>query len=156
MCGIAGIVAFNRKGGDIAATAKRMNETIRHRGPDGEGYLLIRNDTETPAFGKDTPQSIINSSILHKPALALESKDDIKAVLAHRRLSIIDITAAGHQPLCNATKTLWITYNGEIYNYIELRDELQKKDASPSLEMIKKQVINLASLRPLWYFERQH
>ena len=127
MCGIAGIVFFKKNNADLVSTAKRMNDTIRHRGPDGEGYLLIRNEDEITVFSKDTPQSIINSSILHKPILALESRDDIKAVLAHRRLSIIDITAAGHQPLCNAAKTLWITYNGEIYNYIELREELQKK-----------------------------
>ncbi len=76
---------------------------------------------------KDTPLAIINSGILHKPVQVMESCHDIKAILAHRRLSIIDITAAGHQPMCNISKTLWITYNGEIYNYIELRDELLKK-----------------------------
>jgi asparagine synthase (glutamine-hydrolysing) len=127
MCGIAGIISFKDTSTDLVGTARRMNNTIRHRGPDGEGYLLIHDNDEITAFGKDTPQSIINSTILHKPVVALENKGDIKAVLAHRRLSIIDITAAGHQPLCNASKTIWITYNGEIYNYIELREELQKK-----------------------------
>lgn len=46
--------------------------------------------------------------------------------LGHRRLSIIDI-ASGHQPICNEDGTIWITYNGEIYNYIELRERLLKK-----------------------------
>jgi len=124
MCGIAGIIALNTKAGNLAGTAGRMNDAIRHRGPDGEGYLLIRKEDEITAFGKDTPQSIISSSILHKPLQALESKDDVSGVLAHRRLSIIDITANGHQPLCNLSKTLWIVFNGEIYNYIELKNEL--------------------------------
>lgn len=46
------------------------------------------------------------------------------AALAHRRLSIIDLSPAGHQPMSNAGQTLWITFNGEIYNFEPLRDEL--------------------------------
>jgi asparagine synthase (glutamine-hydrolysing) len=49
-----------------------------------------------------------------------------QTVLAHRRLSIIDI-GGGHQPLANAERNVWITYNGEIYNYRELRGELQAR-----------------------------
>jgi len=126
MCGIAGIIALNNEGADLAATARVMNDTIRHRGPDGEGYLLIGKSEVIPAFAKDTQQSVINSSIPHKPVMALESRGGLKGVLAHRRLSIIDIGATGHQPLCNSAQTLWIVYNGEIYNYIELREELMK------------------------------
>lgn len=46
--------------------------------------------------------------------------------LGHRRLSIIDLSESGHQPMCNEDKTVWITYNGEVYNYIELRKELER------------------------------
>src|SRR5579885_1684902 len=46
--------------------------------------------------------------------------------LAHRRLSIIDI-AGGHQPLSAPDATAWIVYNGEIYNYVELRESLRRK-----------------------------
>ncbi|MBI4355037.1 MAG: asparagine synthase (glutamine-hydrolyzing) [Candidatus Omnitrophica bacterium] len=49
--------------------------------------------------------------------------------LGHTRLSIIDLSAAGHQPMANAAKTAWIVYNGEIYNYRTLRDELQRAGA---------------------------
>ncbi len=49
---------------------------------------------------------------------------DLNAGIAHARLSIIDLTT-GQQPLCNENETLWITFNGEIYNYIELRSELE-------------------------------
>src|SRR6185312_3612935 len=114
----------------MAETAMRMNDAIRHRGPDGEGYLVINDTGEFTAFGKDTPESIIHSSILHKPVQAMQNQPGIKAILAHRRLSIIDITATGHQPLCNISQTLWIVFNGELYNYIELRDELKQKGHS--------------------------
>ena len=46
--------------------------------------------------------------------------------LGHRRLSIIDLSAAGRQPMSNEDGTVWITFNGEIYNFKELRDELQR------------------------------
>lgn len=47
--------------------------------------------------------------------------------LGSRRLSIIDLSPSGHMPMCNADRTLWITYNGEIYNFAVLRSELQSK-----------------------------
>jgi asparagine synthase (glutamine-hydrolysing) len=47
--------------------------------------------------------------------------------LGHRRLSILDLSPAGHEPMSNADETLWITFNGEIYNFIELRRELEKE-----------------------------
>jgi asparagine synthase (glutamine-hydrolysing) len=47
--------------------------------------------------------------------------------LAHRRLSIIDLSPAGHQPMCNETGDLWIVFNGEIYNYKELGEEVLAK-----------------------------
>jgi asparagine synthase (glutamine-hydrolysing) len=50
---------------------------------------------------------------------------DGPVTFGHRRLAIIDLTPAGHQPMPSKDESLWITYNGEIYNYLELRDELQ-------------------------------
>ncbi|MDP3767544.1 MAG: asparagine synthetase B, partial [Dehalococcoidia bacterium] len=47
--------------------------------------------------------------------------------LGHRRLTIIDLSRAGRQPLSNAEGTSWITYNGEVYNYRALRDDLAKR-----------------------------
>lgn len=61
--------------------------------------------------------------MLHRGPDELGVYLDDRAGLAHARLSIIDL-ASGQQPLCNADGTLWISFNGEIFNYLELRDEL--------------------------------
>ena len=47
--------------------------------------------------------------------------------LGSRRLAILDLSAGGHMPMCNEDRTVWITYNGEIYNFAELRRELAKQ-----------------------------
>ncbi len=52
---------------------------------------------------------------------------DNNVSLGHRRLSIIDLSSAGHQPMCNEDGTVWIVYNGEIYNFQEIREKLQQK-----------------------------
>ncbi|HVZ40059.1 MAG TPA: asparagine synthase (glutamine-hydrolyzing) [Candidatus Kapabacteria bacterium] len=52
---------------------------------------------------------------------------DGSVYLGHRRLSIIDLSAAGHQPMCNEDGTIWIVYNGECYNFRELRAELEQR-----------------------------
>src|ERR1700730_3846426 len=50
---------------------------------------------------------------------------DGRAGLAHARLSIIDPSPAGHQPMASADRMVWISYNGEIYNFMEIRRELE-------------------------------
>src|SRR5437867_2169185 len=50
---------------------------------------------------------------------------DGRAGLGHARLSVIDLTPAGHQPMASADGSVWITYNGEIYNFQEIRRELE-------------------------------
>jgi len=52
---------------------------------------------------------------------------DKRVGLAHRRLSIVDLSAAGHQPMANEDETVWITFNGEIYNHDSLREPLLKR-----------------------------
>ncbi len=53
-----------------------------------------------------------------------EILEDGKIALGHRRLSFLDLSEKGKQPMCNANKTIWITLNGEIYNYLEIKKEL--------------------------------
>lgn len=55
------------------------------------------------------------------------ASDDGRAAFGHRRLSIIDLSRAGHQPMANEDGSLWITYNGEVYNHLELREDLERR-----------------------------
>ena len=117
MCGICGIFSW---GPPVAPhSVEAMNRTIKHRGPDDEGYLIA--DTEKGVFieagGEDTVPSL-------KGKLHNVSAHDIRPnlVFGHRRLSIIDLSDRGHQPMKG--NGCWIVYNGEIYNFPELRKEL--------------------------------
>jgi len=89
MCGIAGIVRNDGKPVDEKLLS-RMNNAIRHRGPDDDGFY-------------------VNGSV----------------GLAMRRLAIIDLKS-GAQPIHNQDRSSWIVFNGEIYNYLELREKLEK------------------------------
>lgn len=89
MCGITGFVRNDGKPVDEALLA-RMNQAIRHRGPDEDGFY-------------------VNGS----------------AGMAMRRLAIIDLKC-GQQPIHNRDRSAWIVFNGEIYNYLELRETLEK------------------------------
>src|SRR5882762_4833969 len=89
MCGITGIVRSDGAQIDRDLLA-RMNDAIRHRGPDDDGFYLGDG-----------------------------------AGLAMRRLAIIDLKS-GKQPIHNSDRTAWIVFNGEIYNYLELREKLEK------------------------------
>ncbi|MBU4372319.1 MAG: asparagine synthase (glutamine-hydrolyzing) [Proteobacteria bacterium] len=57
----------------------------------------------------------------------LRHQGNVSCGLGHRRLSIIDLTEAGRQPMCNEDKTVWMVFNGEIYNFAALREELERK-----------------------------
>ena len=95
MCGISGFVDFNKRTGkDIL---EKMNRTLAHRGPDGEGYAIYNNDTAAVGLG-------------------------------HRRLSIIDLSDGGRQP--QNFESLHISFNGEIYNYAEVKKTLEDKGHS--------------------------
>lgn len=127
MCGIAGIVKLRNTETGIVSGILAMNMAIRHRGPDGEGYLAIKENEEIALFGKDTLPDIMASGILQRPLKSVEECGEVTAILAHRRLKIIDVSPTGHQPMCNPDKSLWIVFNGEIYNYVELKEELKKE-----------------------------
>ena len=88
------------------------------------GIAGILNTTGKAAHRKLLEHMI--SSIRHRGPDDVGVYSDGPAGLAHARLSIIDL-AGGHQPMSIANDSLWISFNGEIFNYIELRDELLKK-----------------------------
>jgi asparagine synthase (glutamine-hydrolysing) len=120
MCGIFGILRTDGRPVDLDVVGRAVR-AMRHRGPDDEGYLLAdtRTGRTVGCRGPDTQDL---------PDLApLESMDGqpFDAALGFRRLSILDLTAGGHQPMSTADGRCHIVFNGEIYNYIELRTELE-------------------------------
>ncbi|HEY4799000.1 MAG TPA: asparagine synthetase B, partial [Bacteroidia bacterium] len=129
MCGIAGIINLSGSAPEIHRHIKTMTDSIRHRGPDGEGFLFLKGKDIISAYGDDTPQTIISSSLNYSPQVPVVTlpEANYQFALGHRRLSIIDVSPAGHQPMCDPQKKIWIVYNGEIYNYLELREELSQK-----------------------------
>ncbi|MHA7111992.1 asparagine synthase (glutamine-hydrolyzing) [Sunxiuqinia elliptica] len=126
MCGICGILR-NSSGAGIAKHIQQINNTLAHRGPDDEGYLLVGSGNTQTFSGKDTPQTVLESNCIYCPGSRIESSTvNGYLALGHRRLSILDNSANGHQPMCSEDQKTWIIHNGEIYNYIELRKELEK------------------------------
>lgn len=104
-----------------------MTDIISHRGPDDEGYVVFDlNSLSLSLGGEDTPEEAYHTSSRAMPVKPISAVQDmqIEVALGHRRLSIIDLSVYGHQPMCSSDGALWITYNGEIYNYLELRSEL--------------------------------
>ncbi|NOX98092.1 MAG: asparagine synthase (glutamine-hydrolyzing) [Nitrospirae bacterium] len=98
MCGIYGILNF--RGEPVSKEVlRRMGAVLRHRGPDDEGIYLSKSEIGNPK---------------------------IAVGLGHRRLSIIDLDT-GHQPMSNEDETVWIVFNGEIYNFRDLRRDLEGK-----------------------------
>ena len=90
MCGICGFISRRE------ISTKRlveMNNTMRHRGPDDSGVIIMQNDAYSIG-------------------------------LAHRRLSILDLSEAGHQPMSSQDGLITVVFNGEIYNYNKLKEEL--------------------------------
>jgi asparagine synthase (glutamine-hydrolysing) len=122
MCGIAGIVSRIPINTEVLV---RMNNAMKHRGPDGEGFVLLTDNESFPLAGDDTPNDHSNRDLPFSPKAHIREKAaQFNIGLAHRRLAIIDLDATGHQPMCDASSGVWITFNGEIYNYLELRTEL--------------------------------
>ena len=103
MCGIAGIYSERY---DILDKISLMTQAQEHRGPDSEGHVFL---------GK------YNTFFKNEK---LKASDNDVLALGHRRLAIIDRSEAGIQPMSSFSKEDWICYNGEVYNYVELRTEL--------------------------------
>ena len=127
MCGIAGI--FDPVGHADLGRMNRMAALLRHRGPDDEGMVLCdpASGATLTLGGGDTPADVFASPLSYAPG---RSSGDARGArwsvaLLHRRLSIVDLSPSGHQPMCDASGALWLTYNGEVYNFVELRQELE-------------------------------
>lgn len=128
MCGIGAIIDLSGSVDTIPAIRDMMS-LVRHRGPDDEGYAFLSGPTAQYAFvgGADTPQECFTAALPYSPTGHIQKTDRSSAriALGHRRLSIIDLSPAGHQPMCTADGKFAIIYNGEIYNHLELRSDLE-------------------------------
>ena len=94
---------------------KKMMQLQQHRGPDDSGLALFSSNNK---FSFTYSQNDLEN---------LNTKDDISKYnggIGFNRLSVIDITKNGHQPMSNADKTIYVTFNGEIYNAFQLKNEL--------------------------------
>ena len=121
MCGIAGFVSSRQSPG--TGFLGQASELLRHRGPDDEGYLLLDQDLNPQvAFGPDTASPELLSAALPLEGLAHGS---FSAGLMHRRLAIIAPDPGGHQPMGVPGRKIWLSFNGEIYNFLSLREELR-------------------------------
>ena len=129
MCGISAV--FASPGHESLMAVEAMSEKIRHRGPDDEGYVIFGDEEEGPkTFGGAST----SPECYHlEAAFAPRGRFDRGAIteksflaFGHRRLSILDLSPAGHQPMSTADSRYWIIYNGEIYNFLELKEELRR------------------------------
>ncbi|OOF20752.1 hypothetical protein BZJ19_16950, partial [Salinivibrio proteolyticus] len=114
MCGITGFFSYKNK----CSTTDFYNahRKIAHRGPDDEGFIYRdSNGGLENIIGCDTISELRNRDLI-------TNKSPSSLIIGHRRLSILDLTSQGHQPFSYVD--LHLTYNGEIFNYVELRDEL--------------------------------
>ena len=121
MCGISGIIT---PGISIDKNKLvRMNQVAAHRGPDDEGYYIFdKNGRESFYIGRD---SSIEAKKKIENDINMESDVEPIVALCHRRLSIIDLSVDGFQPMKFGNNVL--VFNGEIYNYIEIKKMLEEK-----------------------------
>jgi asparagine synthase (glutamine-hydrolysing) len=106
MCGIAGIYQKKQRFFDSRILTV-MGNSIKSRGIDDQGFLGW--SINQPVSISQDPETIINHQLM----------------LIHRRLSILDLTEAGWQPMGTSNQQYYIIFNGEIYNYLELQKELK-------------------------------
>ncbi len=106
-----------------------MSRLMRHRGPDDEGVVLldVSDGGALVLGGPDTPDDVYASGLPYAPGRRTGDRTDARYAvgLLHRRLSIVDLSPAGHQPMCDRDRRSWLVFNGEVYNWVELRRELE-------------------------------
>ncbi|WPO91326.1 asparagine synthase (glutamine-hydrolyzing) [Chryseobacterium sp. HR92] len=116
MCGISGYYSFHKS---ISSTnILEMNQAIKHRGPDDEGFWLYNHGQGISFSGNDSTTKI-------KEQFPVLQERGSEIALGFRRLSIVDLSEKGHQPMLSENEQIIITFNGEIYNFKKIRKELE-------------------------------
>jgi len=119
MCGIAGVDEYERPLADVSRLAAALDRSLAHRGPDGSGTWM------SPHAAASTGPGVL---------------------LVHRRLAIIDPGPGGAQPMSTADGRHHIVFNGEIYNYRELRTELESRGVRVSGDSDTEVLLRLVAL----------
>jgi len=118
MCGIVGCVG-HASGATILAQLRPALAGLAHRGPDDSGYVVF-----APREGR---AELLDGAgrVTELPDRPSPAPGTATVVLGHRRLAILDLSAAAHQPMATPDGRFVLVHNGEIYNYLELRAELK-------------------------------
>lgn len=108
MCGIAGIIDFKGESNQVTAI-KNMATSLQNRGPDDEGFLLFNNKV-TSFYGDHSSKNLKNVNLPYTPKYHIDTAQNIKSKVAFgfKRLSIIDLSYAAHQPMSDTDQKNWI------------------------------------------------
>ena len=112
MCGIAGMFGNGKSRIHDTGYVKRMIDVLHHRGPDDNGIVGICN----------------NRFVSYPTQEVVSTEDGCSSLMGFVRLSIRDLSILGHQPMIDITGSVAISFNGEIYNADEIREELMVKN----------------------------
>ena len=111
MCGIVGIHSNSIPAAAVLRRIALAVGQLVHRGPDDGGVERVSGRSD----GDEDRIAVKGAKVWDRDPIV---------IFGHRRLSILDLSAAGHQPMHDCATGNWITYNGEIYNFREIRAEL--------------------------------
>jgi len=119
MCGISGIITIKQR--ENINQLIQMSSSMSHRGPDDEGFYIIQNN--------DLKGIELVSNDSDKKIRNLKNIEDIKSEkfkygFSHRRFSILDTSINGHQPMLSNNDKIVLSFNGEIFNYKEIKSQL--------------------------------
>lgn len=119
MCGISGYISYEKpiSGTDFYKAHCKM----ANRGPDDEGFIVYTNNKFLKAYGGGSIEEAKYGSV------DIRNVESAIMVMGHVRLSVIDLSVGGHQPFIDEKLGMIMSYNGEIYNYQELREQLKGK-----------------------------
>ena len=127
MCGIFGSFTSDRPL-DLEL-CRKQTDTLAHRGPDSAGYFWACSSSGKHSLNSPMPES--NGNMF----------------LGHRRLAVLDLSPQAAQPMSDPTERYWIVFNGEIYNFAEIRRDLESRGVMFRTDHSDTEVLLMAYIR---------